>query len=106
MYSTAQYLLSGVTSLNSGTISVLGMDKFTVNINATPFGANVPTGTINLQARLDPSDTFTTFYSNAFNNTTGIIHRFDGPIESLRATMSSFTTGTYTVVARYSSQRG
>ncbi|MEK6880081.1 MAG: hypothetical protein AABY22_10755 [Nanoarchaeota archaeon] len=105
MYSSVQYLLSGATSVSTGSLPCLGQDHFTVNINTSSFGSNVATGTVNLFVRLDSSDTYTSIYSNTFNNNSGVIVQFDGPIENLRTTLSPLTTGTYTVACRYSSSK-
>jgi hypothetical protein len=102
MYSSLKYLLSGITSLSTGTVSVLGMEKFTITANATSFGSNVATGTLNINGRLDSSADYALITSHAFAGNSGTTRQFDGPWESLQATFNPFTTGTYTVVCRYS----
>jgi len=105
MFSTAKYLFSGASYLTTGTVPVLGMDRFSVNINSFGFGTSPATGTVNLSVRLDQSDTFTTIASYGFDNNSGAFYQFDGPIESLRATLNPYSTGSFSAIVRYSSTR-
>ena len=106
MFSLSHYLLSGSTASGIGTVlPCLGMDKFSFGVNATSFGSNVATGTIRIEARLDPAQDYIPIYNASFTNNTGFFTSFDGPFESIRAVLNPLTTGTYTAVVRYSSYK-
>jgi hypothetical protein len=105
MYSTSFYLLSGVTTPSTGSVSVLGMDKFSVSMFLAA-GDSPPTGTINIEARLVPSSDYVTIHRQIVDGAaTGAFFQFDGPIENLRASASPLSSGTCSVIARYSSSR-
>lgn len=104
MYSSSFYLLSGATATGIGPVLYcLGMDKFSVSVSSTSFGANIATGTIRVEGRLDPGEPYNLLFSQNFASNTGIMVRFDGPLESIRGVLTPLTTGTFTSVVRYSS---
>lgn len=105
MNSFVKYLLSGVTATNTGSLSVIGMDNFNVTLHGQSSGANVATGTINLDARLEPSAPYTTIYSNRFAGNSGVAVQFNGPWENIKATLTNPATGTFSAVIRYSAAK-
>lgn len=105
MNSYVFYLLSGVTATNTGSLSVIGMDNFNVTLHGQSNGSNVATGTININARLEPSAPYTTIYTNRFAGNSGVAVQFNGPWENIQAVLTNPATGTFTSLIRFSANK-
>jgi len=105
MYSTSKYLISGATAETSGSVSVLGMDKFTVQMIGESNGVNQATGTMSVMGRLDSSAPYSKIFSNSFAGNSGVFVQFDGPMESIMASLGANPTGTFSAIIRYSSSK-
>lgn len=105
MNSFAIYLLSGTNSEATGTVfPCIGMKDFSVQLNSTNFGVQPATGTVNVQVQVEDSAPWTSIFSNTFAGSSGLLTQFSGPFSAIRATTSPYTTGSYTVVCRYSNK--
>ena len=105
MNSFAVYLISGVSAETTGTVfPCVGMKDFSVQLNSTNFSVQPATGTVNIQIQLEDSAPWFTKFSNAFAGASGLLTQFNGPFSAMRATTSPYTTGSYTVVCRYSNK--
>ena len=102
MKSNSYFILNGATTETTGDFPVVGMDKFSVNIRGKSFDSSPATGIANLLVKLNENDTFTNIFSYVFNGNSGTFVQFDGPIHTLRASISPYTTGTYDAVCMYS----
>lgn len=104
MISYTKYLISGISSLNTGAaFSCIGMDNFSISIQGSSAGVNPATGTVNIDASIDDWTPWVTIFSNTFAGNSGIITQFNGPFGKIRASIPSITTGTFTACCRTSS---
>ncbi len=107
MRSKVEYLISAVSNMGAtGTVPVVGMDRFTVSMQGQAFGNSPATGKVDIQARVDENTPFVNIYSLTFGGNSGVLFNYEYPIESLRAVLNDGTpspTGTFTVAARFGS---
>ena len=106
MRSFVNYLISGAVTPTTGSVQILGMDKFTVTMHGASFGADVATGTLTLNARVENSAPYINLHTINYAGNSGVAIQFDGPWSTIQAVVSPLTTGTYTVVARYCAEKG
>lgn len=105
MNSFVNYLLSGITATNTGSMSVIGMDNFSITLHGQSSGSNTATGTLNINGRLEPSAAYIPIYIHRFAGNSGIAIQFNGPWENIQAVLANPATGTFTAIMRCSASK-
>ena len=109
MNSNVTYLFSGISTRGAtGSLSVVGQDRFTVSLQGQSFDALAASGKVDVQARIDNGMPYVNVYSLTFGGNSGVLFNYEYPIESIRVILnngSPVPTGTFTAAVRYSSSK-